>query len=324
MGVVTVPDERLTAINRYIETQKIIPAALRLVDIAGLVRGASEGEGLGNQFLSHIRQVDAIVQVVRCFEDEDVAHVDGAIDPIRDIGTIETELMLADLQVVEASLDKARRTARTGAADAKARVALLERCKEALERGEAIRSLGFSAEEAKELKGFGLITGKRVLYIANVDEAQVAGEGEMVRRVREHAELTGGEVEVVCAKIEAELAELEPEDRQEMLESLGMSEPALAKVARAIYRLLGLHSYFTAGPKEVRAWTVPIGATAPQAAGAIHSDFERGFIRAEVYHVDDLLDHRSEAAIKAAGRMRLEGKAYVMRDGDVCHFLFNV
>ncbi len=324
VGIVPVPDPRLATINRYIETKEVIPAVLRLIDIAGIVKGASEGEGLGNKFLSHIRQVDAILQVVRCFEDDDITHVDGAIDPLNDIETIETELMLADMQTVESALDKAKRSARTGDKEALARVALLEKCQRCLDSDQPIRSLELDEETAKATKGLGLITAKDVLYIANVDEDDPLGEGPLVQKVREYTAANGGAVVPVCAKIESELAELDAGDRLEMLESLGMSEPALAVVARAAYELLGLQSYYTAGEKEVRAWTIHKGDTAPQAAGVIHTDFERGFIRAEVYHVDDLVAHKSEAAIKAAGKMRLEGKAYVMADGDVCHFLFNV
>ncbi len=324
VGIVPVPDSRLAIINNFIETQEVIPAALRLVDIAGLVKGASEGEGLGNKFLSHIRQVDAICQVVRCFEDPDISHVDGSVDPIRDIQTIETELMLADMQSIDAAVDKARRTARTGDKDARARLALLEKCQAALDAELPVRTIDFDADERRELKSLGLLTAKQILYIANVDEDNLHGQSPLVQRVREYAQANGGAVVPVCAKIEAELVELDEVDRQEMLESLGMDEPALAAVARAIYQLLGLQSFFTAGPKEIRAWTIPAGATAPQAAGVIHSDFERGFIRAEVYHADDLVRHQSEAAIKSAGKMRSEGKAYVMQDGDVCHFLFNI
>jgi len=324
VGIVPVPDARLKLINQYIETEQIIPAALRLVDIAGLVKGASEGEGLGNKFLSHIREVDAIMHAVRCFEDGDITHVDGSIDPVRDIETIETELMLADLQVIENSLHKARRTARTGDKDAKARVAVLELAEKALADGKPIRSLDLTEEQRKALKSFGMITAKQVLYVANVDEADPRGEGPHAAAVRDYAAAHGGRVVPVCAKIEEELMELDEADRREMLESLGMDEPALHAVARAAYELLGLQSFFTAGPKEIRAWTVPVGATAPQAAGVIHTDFERGFIRAEVYHVDDLAEHKSEAAIKSAGRLRIEGKNYIMQDGDVCHFLFNV
>ncbi len=324
VGIVPVPDPRLATINKFIKTQKIVPSALRLVDIAGLVRGASEGQGLGNKFLSHIRSVDAILEVVRCFEDGDVTHVDGTVDPLRDITTIETELLLADLQQVEDMLHKAQKLARGGDKEAIARVAVLEVCQQALSAGKPVRSLPLDEEQRKQVKQIGLLTAKRILYVANVDEGNPTGAGDQVARVRAHADQHGGEVVVVCAKIESELAELEEKDRQEMLESLGMKEPALAAVARAAYHLLGLQSFFTAGDKEIRAWPVPVGATAPQAAGVIHSDFERGFIRAEIYSVSDLVQHGSEAAIRAAGKLRVEGKAYVMQDSDVCHFLFNV
>jgi GTP-binding protein YchF len=324
VGVVAVPDHRLNVINQYIETEKIIPAALRVVDIAGIVRGASTGEGLGNKFLSHIREVDAILHVVRCFAGGDIIHVEGSVDPIRDIETIDTELALADLETVSGSLDKTERLARSGDKEAGARAEILRRCKAALNDGKPVRSLEFNAEDRKAVKSLGLITAKKVLYVANVDEADIHGEGQFVQRVRERAKAEGGAVVAVCGKLEAELAELDPKDRGEMLESMGLKEPALAALAREAYRLLGLHSYFTAGPKEIRAWTIAVGATAPQAAGVIHTDFERGFIRAEIYTLDDLKQHKTEAAIKAAGKMRAEGKAYVMKDGDITHFLFNV
>jgi ribosome-binding ATPase len=327
VGVVPVPDGRLEVIQGHIETEKVIPAILRLVDIAGLVKGASKGEGLGNKFLSHIRNVDAVLHVVRCFEDNDIVHVDGKVDPIRDIETIDTELMLSDLATVEPALDKATRAARTGDKDAKARVALLELCNARLSEGLPIRGIAggeLDEKQAVEIKSFGFITAKRVLYVANVDEDDLHGEGELVKRVRDRAAAESGAVVPVCAKLESELAELDEADRAELLESVGLAEPALSALARGAYELLGLQSYFTAGPKEVRAWTVPIGATGPQAAGVIHSDFERGFIRAEVYSVDDLDELKTEKAIKEAGKMRVEGKEYVMRDGDVCHFLFNV
>ena len=324
VGIVPVPDARLGLINRYIATKHIVPSALKLVDIAGLVKGASEGQGLGNKFLSHIRAVDAILEVVRCFENEDVTHVDGEVDPVRDITTIETELLLADLQQVEESIHKAQKLARGGDKEAVARVAVLELCQKALAAGQPVRALAMDEEQQKLVKGMGLLSAKRILYVANVDEGNLQGEGPLVARVREHAAAHGGEVVVVCAKIESELAELEEADRNEMLESLGMKEPALAAVARSAYHLLGLQSFFTAGEKEIRAWPVPIGATAPQAAGVIHSDFERGFIRAEIYSVSDLDQFKSEAAIRSAGKLRVEGKSYVMQDSDVCHFLFNV
>ena len=325
VGAVAVPDARLARINRHIETQKIVPAILKLVDIAGIVRGASAGEGLGNQFLSHIRTVDAIVHVVRCFSDADVVHVEGSVDPIRDVETIDTELMLADLQSVEGMLDKARRTARTGDKDAKLRVEVLEACQQRLAAGQPIRGLNYDDEtRRKTLAELQLLTAKPVLYVANVNEDDLTGQSPPVQRLRERAAQEGGDVVPVCARLEAELAELDEAERGEMLESLGLAEPALATLARAAYQLLGLQSFFTAGPKEIRAWTIPAGATAPQAAGAIHSDFERGFIRVEVYSVDDLDQYRSEKAIREAGKLRVEGKSYTMQEGDVCHFLFNV
>jgi GTP-binding protein YchF len=325
VGAVPVPDARLGRIQKHIKTQKVIPAILQLVDIAGIVRGASVGEGLGNKFLTHIRNVDAILHVVRCFDDEDITHVDGTVDPIRDIETIDTELMLADLESVDSSLEKARRTARTGDKDAKRRVELLEICKGILADSKPIRSLNTNDPILrKEIAGLQLLTSKQVLYVANIEEDDLEGTGPHVQRVRERAAAEGGQVVPVCARLEAELSELDEADRQEMLESVGLTEPALAALARAAYSLLGLQSYFTAGEKEVRAWTIPVGATGPQAAGVIHSDFERGFIRVECYSVDDLDQYGSEKAIREAGKLRVEGKDYVMRDSDVCHFLFNV
>jgi len=323
VGVVSVPDERLEEIHKFMATEKIIPAQVRVVDIAGIVRGASTGEGLGNKFLSHIREVDAILHVVRCFGGTDILHVEGSVDPIRDIETIDTELMLADLETVSSSLDKAERTARSGDKDAAARAEILRRAKVHLNAAKPVRQLEFTEDEKKQVKSLGLITAKKVLYVANVDEADIHGQGDLVKVVRDRAATEGGVVVPVCGKLEAELAELEPADRNEMLESLGLKEPALATLGREIYKLLGLQSYFTAGPKEIRAWTIPIGATGPQAAGVIHTDFEKGFIRAEIYTLDDLRKYKTEAAIKAAGKMRAEGKAYVMKDGDITHFLFN-
>lgn len=324
VGIVPVPDPRLALINKYIPAQKLVFSALKLVDIAGLVKGASEGQGLGNKFLSHIRAVDAILEVVRCFENEDVTHVDGDVDPLRDITTIETELLLADLQQVEESIHKANKLARGGDKESIARVAVLEVCQKALAAGQPVRSLTLDEEQQRLVKGMGMLSAKRILYVANVNEDNLQGDGPLVAKVREYAAANGGEVVVVCAKIESELAELEEADRAEMLESLGMKEPALAAVARSAYHLLGLQSFFTAGEKENRAWPVAVGSTAPQAAGVIHSDFERGFIRAEIYSVNDLAQYGSESAIRAAGKLRVEGKSYVMQDSDVCHFLFNV
>jgi len=324
VGVVNVPDDRLPIIAKKIQSEKIIPASVRIVDIAGLVRGASEGQGLGNKFLSHIREVDAILHVVRCFEDPDVMHVDGKPDPIRDIETIDTELALADLGVVESSLERLRRTARGGDKDAIARVAYLEKAFILLAKGDPLRGGDFTAEERVLGRGLGLITAKPVLYVANVDENDLNGECDMVKRVLARAKVEGGQVICVCAKIESELSELPEAYRSEMLASLGMNQPALATVARAAYDLLGLQSYFTAGPKEIRAWTIHRGFTAPQSAGVIHTDFEKGFIRAECYLVKDLEQFGTEKAIRDAGKMRSEGRNYVMQDGDVVHFLFNV
>ncbi|HEX4792667.1 MAG TPA: redox-regulated ATPase YchF [Humisphaera sp.] len=321
VGVVAVPDERLATINKFIKTQKIVPAALRVVDIAGIVRGASTGEGLGNKFLSHIREVDAILHVVRCFGGTEILHVEGSVDPIRDIDTIDTELVLADLETVGSSLDKAERTARTGDKDAAARAEILRRAKAHVNDGKPVRQLQFNADEQKHLKSLGLITAKKVLYVANVDESDIHGEGPLTQKVRERAKAEGGVVVPVCGKLESELSELEPDDRKEMLESLGLKEPALATLTREAYRLLGRHSFFTVGEDEIRAWEIPVGATAPQAAGVIHTDFEKAFIRAEIYTIDDLAQFKTEQAIRAAGKLRTEGKSYVMKDGDITHFL---
>ncbi len=323
-GIVSVPDPRLERITQFIVPKKIIPAVLKLVDIAGIVKGASEGQGLGNKFLSHIRQVDAIVQVVRCFDDPDVIHVDGKVDPVADMETIETELMLADIEVLQNSLAKAERTARSGDKEAKARVGAIQKCLEHLATDAPLRTLKLDEPEEKAIASFGLMTAKPILFVANVDENDLEGKGELVQQVRAKAAAGGADVVCVCAKLEAEIAELDEPDRSEMLESVGLSEPALNQIARATYHTLGLQSYFTAGEKEVRAWPVPIGATGPQAAGVIHSDFERGFIRVEVYSLEDLEAHGSEKEIRQAGKLRVEGKQYVMQDGDICHFLFNV
>ena len=282
-GIVSVPDGRLERIQSHIKTQKVIPAVLKLVDIAGIVKGASEGEGLGNKFLSHIREVDAIMQVVRCFEDEDVTHVAGGVNPVADIETIETELLIADMQTLENALPKAERSARSGDKEAKLRVSVIEKCQAHLNEYLPIRKLELTPDEQKVVTGYGLMTAKPILYVANVDEDDLRGEGPLVQQVRDFAAKSGADVVAVCAKLEAEIAEVDEADRPEFLESVGLDEPALAVLARAAYHTRGLQSYFTAGEKEVRAWTIPIGATGPQAAGVIHSDFERGFIRVEVY-----------------------------------------
>ncbi len=325
VGAVAIPDPRLATINRYIATQEIIPAIFQLVDIAGLVRGASRGEGLGNKFLGNLRNVDAILHIVRCYEDENVMHVEGSINPLRDIDTIETELMLADLQSVEGMIDRAAKTVRTGGPEAKQRLEILSECQSRLSDAQPVRGLAYDDPvSARILRELQLLTSKRVLYVANVGENDLAGTSAMVKQVRQRAADEGSQVVPISARLEAEIAELDEPDRAEMLHSVGLKEPALAILARAAYELLGLQSFYTAGPKEIRAWTIPMGATAPQAAGVIHSDFERGFIRVEVYSVDDLVEFGSEKAIREAGKMRLEGKSYVMQDSDVCHFLFNV
>lgn len=330
VGVAQVPDARLVMINQYIETKKIMPATIQLVDVAGLVAGASKGEGLGNKFLSHVRNVDALLHVVRCFDDPDVPHVAGSVDPVRDIEQVETELMLADLEQVETMADKARRQARTGDREAKLRVEVIDACIAALGVGNTIASLLgeggalHSHESQNIIRNIALLTAKPMLYVANVGEDDHEGNGEHARHMAEYVRGRGGAVVCVCAKLAAELVELDEADRTEMLEGLGLTEPALNVLARATYQLLGLHSFFTAGPKEIRAWTVPSGAHAPDAAGVIHSDLQRGFIRAEVYTVADLEQHHSETAIRAAGKLRTEGKDYVIQDGDVCHILFNV
>ncbi|MFK7885013.1 MAG: redox-regulated ATPase YchF [Phycisphaerales bacterium] len=329
IGVVPIPDDRMETIQSFIKTQKVIPAILELVDIAGLVRGASKGEGKGNAFLGHIRDVDAIIQVVRCFEKapggEDITHVDGNVDPIRDILTIEQELILSDLQTCESAHSKALRAARGNDRDAKARLAVIEKIQPMLEDGKPARHVELvDPDHIKAVKGLGLITMKPVLYLANVSDDDVNGEGELAQRVKAHAEAHASEMVPVCARIESELSELDAADKVEMLKDMGMDEPALNKLAHAAYRLLGYQSYFTAGEKEVRAWTIPQGCKAPQAAGVIHTDFEKGFIRVEVYSVADLQEYKTEKAIKEAGKMRVEGKEYVMQDSDICHFLFNV
>ena len=319
VGIVPVPDPRLKIIEKYVPAQEVIPAAVEIVDIAGLVRGASEGEGLGNKFLANIREVSAILHVVRCFDDGNVTHVEGGVDPIRDVEIIDTELGLADLQTVEKRLDKARRTAKSGDKTEVARVEVLEKVYEVLAEGEPARSLDLSEKERELIYDCHLLTIKPVLYIANVGEDDLDGEHEHVDAVRNLAAEQNSEFVIVCGSIESELAEMDDDEQLEMLAGLGIEEPALNVLVRAAYRLLGLQSFFTAGEKEIRAWTIPQGATAPQAAGAIHSDFEQKFIRAEVYTIEDLEKYGEESEIRAAGQMRLEGKDYVVVDGDVMH-----
>jgi GTP-binding protein YchF len=324
VGVVPVPDARLKTITTYIPPQKVIPAIVEIVDIAGLVKGASQGEGLGNKFLANIRETQAILMMVRCFDDPNVIHVAGSVDPMRDIDVIELELALADVDTAEKRVKKAQGAAKTGSKEGKIELALAEKVFNHLQAGKAARTLQLTDDEAKQVATFGLLTAKPVLYCCNVGEGDLPAGNAWSDTVRARAEKEGAGVVILCGKVEAELAELAEDDRAELLASYGLTEPALASLARECYRLLGLQSYFTAGEKEVRAWTIKKGATAPEAAGVIHTDFEKGFIRAQVYSLADLEQHHSEAAIKAAGKLRMEGKEYVVQDGDIMHFLFNV
>ncbi|HTJ45749.1 MAG TPA: redox-regulated ATPase YchF [Kofleriaceae bacterium] len=324
VGIVPVPDERLKRIEKRIPTQKVIPAVVEIVDIAGLVKGASEGEGLGNKFLANIRETNAILMMVRCFDDPNVIHVSGTVDPMRDIDIIDLELVLADSDTAEKRLKKAQSSSKSGDKVAKADAALAERVVAHLNAGKAVRSMELSAEDKAAVATYGLMTSKPVLYCCNVGEGDLPKGNAWSDAVRARAEREGAGVVVLCGKVEAELAELGEDDRKELLASYGLTEPALATLARECYRLLGLQSYFTAGEKEIRAWTIRKGAQGPEAAGVIHTDFEKGFIRAQVYTLADLEQYGSEAAIKAAGKMRMEGKEYVVADGDIMHFLFNV
>ena len=324
VGIVPVPDARLSRIEALIPPQKIIPASVEIVDIAGLVRGASQGEGLGNQFLGHIRMVDAVLHVVRCFEDEDITHVEGSIEPIRDIETIDTELVLADLESMERQIERLQKKARGQDKEAIAKIAIFEKGHELLAEGTALRSGDWDEEQLAALKSGGFITIKPVLYVCNVDEDSAVGGNDFVKTVQAHADKEGAGLVWISGQIEAEVSELDDEEKVEFLADLGLTEPGLNKLARAAYNLLDLRTYFTAGEKEIRAWTIPVGATGPQAAGVIHTDFERGFIRAQVYTLEDLETHKTEAGLKAAGRLRAEGKEYIVEDGDIMHFLFNV
>ncbi len=322
-GVVPVPDPRLEEVAGLAASKEIVPTTMEFVDIAGLVAGASKGEGLGNQFLAHIRETDAIAHVVRCFEDENVIHVSGQISPIDDIEIINTELALADMETVDKVLDRTRRVANAGDKDARNLVDILQVVSDGLAEGKPVRALSLAPEQLSHLKEYHLITAKPVLYIANVAEDGFE-DNPMLDAVVELAASENSEVVPICNKIEAEISELDDEDRDEFLESLGLEEPGLNRVIRAGYKLLGLHHYFTAGPKEARAWTVPIGTKAPQAAGVIHTDFERGFIRAEVVSFEDYITCKGEQGAKEAGKWRSEGKDYEVQDGDVVLFRFNV
>jgi GTP-binding protein YchF len=321
VGVVAVPDERLATINRFISTEQIIPAVLKVVDIAGLVAGASKGEGLGNRFLSHIRETQAILHVVRCFEDSNVIHVSEKVDPLSDIGVIETELALSDLETVEKALYKTGTLARGQDKEAIAEVAAFEAARAHLQAGKPARSLKLGEAGDAALARLFLITAKPVLYVANVAESDLQGASPLVAAVKRQAASTGAEVVVLCAELERQLAEMAPEDRAVFLKEMGLERSGLERLVRAAFHLLGLQTFFTAGPKEIRAWTIHQGDTAPAAAGVIHTDFEKGFIRAEIYGVEDLVALGSEAAIRAAGKLRSEGREYVMHDADVCHFL---
>jgi GTP-binding protein YchF len=323
VGVVPVPDARLQQLAEIVHPQKVIPASVEFVDIAGLVAGASKGEGLGNQFLAHIREVDAIAHVVRCFEHPDVVHVTGKVDPIADIETIDTELALADLESVDKALARVERAAKANDKEAMARRPVLEKLAAALNEGKAARSVALDDEERAAMRDLFLLTIKPLMYVANVREDGFE-DNPHLDAVRRRAETEGAVVVPVCAAIEEELAQLDEADRGEFLASMGLSEPGLDRVVRAAYTLLGLQTYFTAGPKEVRAWTVKQGATAPQAAGVIHTDFEKGFIRAETVSFDDYMKYRGESGARDAGRLRLEGKEYRVQEGDVLHFRFNV
>ncbi len=326
VGVVTVPDYRLDKLNEMYVPKKLVPTTFEFTDIAGLVKGASKGEGLGNKFLSHIREVDAIVEVVRCFEDGEITHVEGEIDPIRDIEIINTELILADLEIVENRIGKIEKKAET----TKEKAAVLEltalrKCSEALNSGKALRSVEFTDDELTAISGFNFITQKKIIYCANVnDESAIAGSNKFTDKVKEYADAEGSKVIIMCAKLESELAEYEDEERKAFMEDLGLNSSGLDLLIKATYDLLGLKTFFTAGQDECRAWTFKTGMKAPECAGIIHTDFQKGFIKAEVMSYEDLSNLGSEKAVQEAGRLRLEGKDYVMQDGDICYFRFNV
>lgn len=326
VGIVEVPDHRLQRLTEVVKPQKTVPTAFEFTDIAGIVKGASEGEGLGNQFLSHIRQVDAICHVVRCFDDENITHVSGKVDPIDDIEIINLELILADLETINRRYDRVQKLARQKDKDAVLEYDVITKLKETLEADQPARSLTFNEDEAKIVRQLHLLTSKKVLYVANVGEDDVIApnSNEHVQRVKDYASEENAEVIVICASLEEEIAELDDEEKTVFLEELGIEESGLNQLVRATYNLLGLGTYFTAGEKEVRAWTFRKGMKAPQAAGIIHSDFEKGFIRAEVIKYEDFIHYGSEAAVKEAGKLSVEGKSYIVKDGDIMHFRFNV
>ena len=326
VGVVTVPDERMDKLKEMYNPERFIPTAYEFTDIAGLVKGASKGEGLGNKFLSHIREVDAIVEVVRCFDDGKIIHVEGDIDPIRDIETINLELAIADLDVINNRLERVSKKARTTKnKDDLLEVEVLEKCKKSLEENKPIRQINLSEEEQKVIKSYSFLTQKPIIYLANIKESELGQqENEYVAQVKEYADKEKARVVSLCAKVEEELSELTEEDKKEMLEGLGIDISGLDKLIKATYDILGLATYFTVGKDEVRAWTFKKGMNAKECAGIIHTDFEKGFIRAEVISYEDLIKYGSEIKVKEAGKARLEGKDYIMQDGDICHFRFNV
>lgn len=326
VGTVIVPDKRMLVLEDIYQPDRVIPTTFEFTDIAGLVKGASSGEGLGNKFLSHIREVDAIVEVVRCFEDSNIIHVDGEVDPIRDIEVINVELIMSDLEIIDNRINKIGKKAMTSKnKDDILEVELLNRIKSNLEASVPVRKLQFSEEELKLIRSFNLITLKPIIYVANVNEVDISTDGNRyVEKVREYAKNENSEVVMICAKIESELAELEEEEKNEFLSELGIVESGLSQLIKSTYLLLGLATYFTVGSDEVKAWTFRSGMKAPECAGIIHTDFEKGFIRAEVMSYDDLINCGNELKVREAGKMRLEGKEYIMQDGDICHFRFNV
>ncbi|MFD0991844.1 redox-regulated ATPase YchF [Tenacibaculum geojense] len=325
LGVVNVPDPRIEKLEELVNPEKVVPATVEIVDIAGLVRGASKGEGLGNQFLANIRETDAILHVLRCFDNDNIVHVDGSVDPIRDKETIDIELQLKDLEAVEKRMDKVKRAAKTGNKEAQKELEILEKVQATLLSGQSVRTIEFSEKEEELVKTMQFITAKPVLYVCNVDEASAKDGNAYVDKVKEAVASENAEIIVLAVATEADIAELEDyEERQMFLSDIGLEEPGVSRLIRSAYTLLDLQTYFTAGVKEVRAWTIPVGASAPQAAGVIHTDFEKGFIRAEVISYDDYVTYGTEAKVKEAGKMRVEGKEYIVADGDVMHFRFNV
>lgn len=325
LGVVNVPDERLEKLEELVNPEKVVPATVEIVDIAGLVKGASKGEGLGNQFLANIRETDAILHVLRCFDNDNIIHVDNSIDPVRDKETIDIELQLKDLETVQKRLERVKRTAKTGQKEAQVELDILLKVEETLLEGKSVRALTFSEKEEEFVKPLQFITAKPVLYVCNVDENSAVSGNAYVDKVKETVAQESAEVIVLAVGTEADIAELEDyEERQLFLEDIGLEEAGVSRLIRSAYKLLNLQTYFTAGVKEVRAWTIPIGSTAPQAAGVIHTDFEKGFIRAETIAYDDYVAFGSEAKVKESGKMRVEGKDYIVKDGDVMHFRFNV